>query len=45
VHRSLSTFVIAMGLCVAHGNAQVLTQAADKLKQVVQHANASSETR
>ena len=26
-------------------NAQVLTQAADKLKQVVQHANASSETR
>ena len=31
--------------CKDPRNAQVLTQAADKLKQVVQQANASSETR
>jgi hypothetical protein len=31
--------------CKDPRNAQLLTQAADKLKQVVQHANASSERR
>ncbi len=31
--------------CKDPRNAQLLTQAADKLKQVVQHANASREMR
>jgi len=31
--------------CKDPRNAQTLTQAANKLEQVVQHANASSETR